>query len=196
MIYDITVALKADFEAKGAPVRVLYGPEPTESISAARERVVIWEPIDEKRDSVQGPKATHPNPRAPHVILQACRLRIFSQSTTAGAQWHEHVDRARQIQVHTVAGLNRIVRGRKNAITWGPGGFITLKDSDGKPLWSGAVYELDFYVDHGVPDFTWKGEGADTATIGVDVEIENVTKVSAKPGAAGTPPVDAETIGG
>jgi hypothetical protein len=196
MIYDLTLALKANFEAKGAPVRVVYGPEPTESISAARERVVIWEPLDEKRDSVQGPKATHPNPRQPRVLVQSCRLRVFSQSTTAAALWHEHVDRARQILVHTIAGLDRIVRGRKNTITWGPGGFVSLVDSAGKPLWSGAVYELDFYVDHGVPDWTWKFEGADTATIGTDVEIENVTKVSAKPGAAGDPPDDAETIGG
>lgn len=196
MIYAIAKELGAALRAQEVPFHVVFGPESTEATMAARERVVIEQPIDEKRDAVGPPKAVHPNPRMPMVLHQAIRIRIFARANIAGAAWHDHAERAAEVLHRVLAEIDYIVRGRRNAMTYGSGGFVTLKDEKGSLVWSGAVYEIDATIDCGVFRRKWAGEGRDEVVIGTDVEIVSTTKVSNAPGDAGTAPGDAETASG
>lgn len=196
MIYTISKELSAALRAKEVPFLVIFGPEPTESVSSARERVVIEQPIDEKRDSVGGPKAVHPNPRMPLVRYQAVRIRIFAHSNVAGAQWHDHSERAEEVLDHVLAELDFIVRGRKNVMSYSGGGFVALKDDKGTLVWNGAVYEQDVTIDRGIFRRTWSRASNEEVVIGTDVTIDNTVKVSSEPGPAGEPPPDAEIASG
>lgn len=196
MIYAIADELAAALRAQEVPFRVVIGPEPTMSGGASAERIVIWEPPDEKRDSVGAPKAVHRNPTMPFVLVQAARMRVYAQSTIAGARVQDHYRRARLAVSHAVAELDEIVRKRKNTLTFGASGFVTLLDAKGSGVFAGAVYELDFFVDRACLRINWKGEAADEKVIGVDVTVESTTKVSNAPGRAGTPPDGAEIASG
>ncbi len=197
MLYAISKELDAALKAQGVPFRVVFGPESTQSVDAARERIVLEQPHDEKRDSVVPPIALHRNPMMPLVRNQAARIRIFARSPIAGAKWNDHAERAEQVLDHVLAELDAIVRGRKNALAIGGGGFVSLVDEKGSSVWGGAVYEFDFVVDRGVFRTNWKGEAREEVTIGTDVDLLPTTvKVSKELGPAGTPPGNAETASG
>lgn len=196
MIYTITQELAAALRAQKVPFLVVFGPEPTESIVSAKERIVIEQTIDEKRDTFGGPRATHPNPRMPLIRFQSARIRIFARANLAGAQWHDHAERAEQVLDHVMAELDFIVRGRKNTMSFGPGGFVSLKDARGTLVWNGAVYEADIAIDRGIFRTTWTGEAAEEVVIGTDVFIDNTVKVSNAPPPAGVPPAGAEIASG
>jgi hypothetical protein len=197
MLYAIAQEVGAVLRGEGVPFPVVFGPEPSASISpAARERIVIEQPIDEKRDQVLAPRAVHHNPKVTGIRMQSARIRIFARSNVAGAAWHDHAERAEQVLDHVLGALDQVVRGRKNVIVFGGGGFVALKDLEGSEVWSGAVYEQDFTVDRGIFRRTWAGEAQDEVVIGTDVTIRNQTKVSNDPDPAGTPPADAEIASG
>jgi hypothetical protein len=193
MLYAIAQELDANLRAQGVPFPVVFGPEATASTTAARERIVLEQPIDEKRDSIGPAKATHPNPRMPLIRLQAARVRIFARSSLAGAAWHDHAERAEEVLDHVLAELDFIVRGRKNTLTVGASGFVSLADAHGSSVWSGAVYEFDLAVDRGIFRRTWAGDAREEVVIGTDVTLVSTTKVN---NATGTMPNGAETASG
>jgi len=196
MLYAVSQELDAALRAKGVPFRVVYGPEPAASVTAAGERIVIEQLIDEKRDSIVPTRATHLNPTMPLIRQQAGRVRIYARSSVGGAAWHDHAERAEQVLDHVLGELDAIVRGRGNTMIMGPAGFVALVDAKGSSVWSGATYELDFAIDRGIFRRTWAGEAREEVVVGTDVDIVNTTKVSQATGAAGTPPGDAETATG
>jgi len=196
MLYAISQELGAALREQGVPFPVIFGPEPASSLSAARERIVIEQPFGEKRDQTQPVKALHHNPTMRAVRIQGARIRIFARANLAGAQWHDHAERAEAALDHVQAELDVIVKGRKNAITWGGGGFVALVDLEGSEVWSGAVYEQDFAIDRGVFRRTWAGEAQPERVIGTDVTIANTVKVSQATGPAGTPPAEAVIVSG
>ncbi len=195
MLYAVAQELAAALRADGVPFPVVFGPEATASITAARERIVIEQPIGEKKDQIVAPKALQRNPMVTGCRMQATRIRIFARANVAGAAWHEHTERAEKVLDHVQASLVEIAKVRRNEITWGAGGFIELADEKGSSVWNGAVYELDFTIDRGIFRLTWADRAGDEVVIGVDVEIVSRTKVSGN-GAAGDPPADAETASG
>lgn len=175
MIYAIALELGAALRAQGVPYPVVLGPEPATAISAARERIVIEDIFNAKRDSILPPKATHPNPKMPGIAQDAFRIRIFARSGIVGAAWRDHGRLAKAVRQHVIAELDAIVRGRKNTITYGSGGFVTLEDAKGSSVWNGAVYELDIEIDRALFRTNWKGEARDEVTVGVDVTIAPAT---------------------
>lgn len=198
MLYAISQELGLALKAQGVPFPVVHalGSEPAASVTAGRERVVLVEPIDKRGDQILPPRGTHPNPMMPARSTDAGILRIYARSSLSGAVGHDHADRARLVRDHVIAELDAIVRGRKNVLAWGAGGLTTLDDAEGSTVWGGAVYELEFTIDRGVFRRTWAGKAHDEVVIGTDVAIVNTTKVSSALGAAGTPPVGAETASG
>lgn len=194
MLYAIARELETALRAQHVPIPVVFGPEPAESIGTGRERIV-FEYAGQGADSIAPPKTQHPNPRMPLIRNQGARVRIFARANVSNATWHEHAERGEQILDHVLAELDAIVRRRKNAITYGSGGFIELLDAEGSLVWSGAVYELDVAIDRGVFRKTWEGDKRPEAVIGGagGVTLTSTTKVSDDLGPAGTPPLDAET---
>jgi hypothetical protein len=196
MLYAIAKELGQALKAQGVPFPVVFGPEPSESLSAARERIVVEQPIGEKRDRIMSAKSVHHNPTMPLVRLQAATVRIFARANLAGAAWHDHAERAEEVLDHVLAELDQIVRGRKNAWTFEAGGFLAMTDAEGSLVWSGAVYECDLTIDRGIFRRTWAGKGKDEVTIGEDVTLMTVVKVSREPGSADEPPPLAEIASG
>lgn len=175
MIHAIGEELAAALRIQGVPYLFVHGPEPLTSLSATRERIVLEEPFDAKRDSFGPPKAVHTNPRMPLIAVDAARLRIFARSNLTGPGWHDHARLARRVRDHVLVELDAIVRARKNTMTIRSGGFVTLVDAKGSSVWNGAVYELDIEIDRGLFRTKWTGEAREEVTIGTDVTIAPAT---------------------
>lgn len=171
MLYQIAHELDDALKAQGVPFRVVFGPEATTSVGTSNERIVFDQLIDDQRDQIVVPKTTVPN--MPLIRWQAARIRIFARAPVAGAQWHEHAERAEQILDRVAVELQVVVRTRKNAIVFNACGFVSLVDEKGSAVWSGAVYDLYFAIDRGIHRTNWRGEGRKKVVIGTDVLIEN-----------------------
>lgn len=193
MLYAIALELDAALKAQHVPFPVVFGPERAEDLYVGQDRIVV-EHRGPGADSFDPTRATHPNPRMPLVRQQGARIRIYARSNLSGAGWHDHAELAEQVLDHVLAELDYIVRGRKNVMTLGAGGFVEPDDAKGSETPGGAVYELELAIDRGIFRRTWEGAKRPEATVGPGgVTITSTTKASNKLGPAGTPPVDAET---
>jgi hypothetical protein len=178
MLYEIAKELDAAFKVQHVPFPVVFGPELVKNISSGREHVSIEYVINEKRDSVSPPKATHANPPVPFNLDQAVRLRIYARSNVGGATWANHSRRAKKVLRHALAELDIVVRvKRQNAMKFAGGGFVTLEDDKGTELFNGAVYELDFSIDSSVPRVNWEDEANDEVVLGTDFDLVHTVKV-------------------
>lgn len=194
MLYQIALELEAALKAQGVPFPVVFGPEPAKDLFAATDRIV-FEHRGPGADSFEVTRATHPNPRSTYRRQQGAVIRIYARAGDSNATWHEHAELAEKVLDHVIAELDFIVRGRRNVLSLGAGGFIEPEDATGSSVPGGAVYELLLEIDRGIERRKWDGSARPTVTIGPppDVPITSTTKVSATLGPAGTPPVDAET---
>jgi hypothetical protein len=194
MIYAVARLLSASLKSSHVPYPVSYvfGDEPTSSVMAARERIVIVEPRGQKGNRILPPRGTHHNPQHYARANDLALVRIFARNNVTGATDQEHVRLAKRVRDHVVSHLERIVRLRKNMIEWGPGGFVNIADAAGSSVWSGAVYEQEFSIEAGIEFRTWEGDAREEVEIGSDVDVVHTTMVSDELGPAGTPPGDAE----
>lgn len=189
MLYSISKLLDLALAAKKFPLHVHFGPEATESLNGARERIVMWQPLDEKKEQFPATRSARYNPKMPMRREQAGRIRIYAKSPLPGAKWGDHVERCEKILDGVLAELDAIIRGGRNEWSLTSGGFISLVDEKGSPVFSSAVYELEFTVDRAVNSVNWNGDGADEVTIGNDpgqVPIVNEAEISGPNGVAET----------
>jgi len=189
MLYAIALELGAALKAQKVPYPVVFGPENAEDLYVGQDRIV-FEHRGKGADSFEMARGTHPNPRSTHRMQQGAVIRIYARSSVSNAAWHDHSELALQVLTHVVAELDHIVRGRRNVLTMGAGGFIEPDDAKGSETPGGAVYELELDIDRGIERRTWAGEKRPLAA---GVTMTSTTKVSDELGPAGTPPVDAET---
>jgi hypothetical protein len=192
MLAAITDELAAALKVQGVPFPVVFGPESTQDLYAASDRIVVE--YDEDGDTFETPRGSHPNPRMPLRCWQGVRIRIYARANEANAGWRDHSRLANQVRQHVLAELDYLVRARKNFIQYGSGKFLTPLDAAGSAVFGGAVYEIKLSIDRGIERRTWAGAARPMVLIGPGgVAIKSTTKASDDPGAAGTPPVDAET---
>jgi hypothetical protein len=193
MLYAIAQELAAALQLQGVPFPVVFGPEPADDLYAAADRIVI-QYRGPGADSFESMRGSHPNPRSTYRRQQGAVIRIYARASESNATWHEHAELAEKVLDHVIAELDYIVRGRRNVLTLRAGGFIEPEDAKGSAIAGGAVYELELAIDRGIERRTWAGAKRPEATIGPSgVTIKSSTKASDELGAAGTPPVDAET---
>jgi hypothetical protein len=192
MLAAITDQLAVALAAQGVPFPVVFGPESSEDLYSTTDRIVVQ--YDDDGDTFETPKGTHPNPRMPLVCWQGVQILIYARSNVSNAGWRDHSRLANQVRGHVLAELDYLVRARKNFIQYGAGRFVTPQDAAGSAVFGGAVYEIKLSIDRGIERRTWAGEARPTVKIGPGgVAVTSTTKASDEPGAAGTPPVDAET---
>lgn len=183
MLYELSKELGASLQARGVPLKVVFGPERTQPVSASRERIVL-EHL-EGGDSFGPLISQHRNPRGVMTRRVAAVLRIYAQATISGAGVQDHRRRAEAVLDQVIVALDDIARGsRRNQWSPASGGFVVPEDSVGSETWSGACYEMRFSIDRSVLDTTWTdgttvGSGLPEATIGGDggVTIASRTEV-------------------
>lgn len=165
MLYTITQELKAALIAKGCPIPVLYGPERSGGMTGQR---IVLERDRANGDQFTGPRSQQRNPGLVDVRAIGAVLRVYAQSTVAGANVWDHERVADQaIDLITVA-LRRIVSARKTLWRVGAAKLVSADELDlrGLQSWPGVVYEMRFAIDRGVYDYTWQGAALDEATMG------------------------------
>jgi hypothetical protein len=155
MIHEIAKSLDTALRAKGVPLRVVDGPERTGTTSFARERVTLERDRD-RGDSFGPTRSQHGNPRARLTRTTGCVLRVYAQSTHAGATVQDHERRAETVLDRVLVALDTILRGERMTFwTQASGRFMTPADLEETETFAGAVYELRFTVDRSVFDRTW-----------------------------------------
>jgi hypothetical protein len=180
MIYTISRELDAALNAKGVPLRVVYGPESTDGVTS-RERIVMQR-AEDGNPTMRGTKG---NPGSSLMARgQGVTIRVYARSPIGGAQQWDHERRADLVVDRIMFHLETLVRVRRNTLTWGRCGFrkpaeVSLETE--LPPWPGVVYEMQCQIDRGVFDRAWptaespEGAIAEEAIIGTDVTIERGT---------------------
>lgn len=199
MMHEIGEELDAFLREARCPLRVIDGPERTQTTAMGRERIVI-EHDDDTGDRFAPARGQHRNPRHRMTRVAGGKLTIYVQSGRTGAMPFEHRRRAQHVLDLVLVGLEKVIAARQarsaddRHITWSPvsGRFVQPADLEASEHRNGAVYELRFTFDHGVRVLPWNGELAPEATIGGPngVRIRSTTKVSL----AGGEGVDPNTV--
>jgi hypothetical protein len=184
LVYEITKEVAAELRAKGVPLPVHYGPEATDG-APMRERIVVRRAPDAiiatpgggGRNSTESPKT------ATIAVNQGVSIRIYARNPAAGARVQDHERRCEHVRDRVIVAFDRIVRGRRNRITWASAEYITPEDANPEQTapFVGVVYELQCFVDRGIADRSWpsadfpQGAALDEVTIGPDPDVTIVT---------------------
>jgi hypothetical protein len=188
MIHEIAVALAENLRSRGLGIPVVDGPEPTETTTFGRERVVLE--YSEDDGDTFGPPVPHQNPRAVFERFIGVRLRIYTQSVHANALQFEHFVKGDRLVDMVLSGLDRVIRSRRYQWTVGRGRYTRPADLDGSPVLGGVVYELIFSVQRSVREVDWDGSANPELSVTGDL-INSKTMVSLGDD-NGTPPPTAE----
>jgi hypothetical protein len=191
MIHEIGVELAAYLRANRVPFPVVDGPEGTESITFARERIVIEH---DSSDSFNAPRSESINPKIRMIRDIGIKLSIFARSPAPGAADFEHRRRAENVLDAVLCGLHTVTVARRNGWTPKGGGFAKLVDREGSIVQGGALYELKATIERGVSERTWAGDINPEFAFGSD-QLVSTTRVSGPSSIDGLPP-DAETACG
>lgn len=175
MLYEIATQLEAALQAKGYDIDVRYT-ERGERDAPAEERIVIGH---ERAGGVERFSATvgpGGNPRPAMTRTSSAVLRIYGQSTVAGAAIQDHERQVEAWLEPVLVELRKILRQRRqvDSIADWSGGFIEPEAQAGTEVWPGAVYELRFAVPRAVFDRNRVGAGRPTVTI---TKKKNTTRI-------------------
>ena len=177
---DIRRQINARFDSLGVPVKVVIDPERTESVTYARERIVI-EHRGPGTDGFIANRTRQGNPAGIMTRVIGARASIYAQATNTGATKDDHEGRAEAILDELLKALDHVLRGNGALWALGTGGFVSVADGAKSQTSSGALYELDFSYERAVLDHTWAtNAAAPEATLGGDdgVSIANTTQVT------------------
>lgn len=175
MIHEIGKELQVELRANGCPLPVVDGPEPTKTVTWARERIVI-EYNDDVGDSFAAPKTQSVNPHTRLIAIVAYKISIYVQSPKVGAKVFEHRRRGNDVRDMVICALSKIARLRKNTVLFVHGDFFTPEDLVGSEAPAGAAYELHFTFDRAIEERTWTGATPEEFTI-ADGHMTSTTNV-------------------
>jgi hypothetical protein len=155
MIHEIGVELAAALAAQGCPLKVIDGPEPTDTTTFGRERIVIEH---DDGDTFAAPQTQGRNPRIRFVRNIAVQIKIYAQVASTGATHWEHRRRAEHILDLVLVALEKVILARKNLFALTGGGFFLPPDLEASEIIGGAAYKLTFWVNRAVMVQTWAGD--------------------------------------
>lgn len=196
MLHEIGTEIQTTINGRLCPLPVVDGPEPTDTVTFARERIVLE--YDPSGDSFAVPRAQRPNPSHRMTRLIGCKLTIYAQEVTPNAMAFEHRRRAEHILDQVLVALYEGAAQRANQLEIVRGAFVQPIDLAGSPVQGGAVYELYFKFGRAVFTQDFPGNIAPTGTVGPGgIGVVTVAKATRyRPGDSITVvPSDAETVG-
>jgi hypothetical protein len=177
MIHEVGVEIGARLAMRGCPVPVVDGPERTRVAGWANERIVIEH--DAAGDTFGPARGQHVNPKQRFTRNIGCKITIYAQETSTGAQYFEHRRRVEHVLDMVLVALEEVAVTRKNGCALKGGKLILPEDSNNSESPSGAAYELTFAFDRAVNVKTWAEGIQPEATVGPGgVSIKNTTKAS------------------
>lgn len=156
MIREIGVEVRAYLASQGCPVAVVDGPEPSNTTTFARERIVCERIVDAGEAVVAAPSQRR-NPRMVAARRIGGRLTVYAQEPKAGALEFEHIRRVDRIVDMVLVGLEKSLTARKTPFELGPGKLVLPGDLKASASQSGAVYEIQFSFLRAVEVVTWAG---------------------------------------
>lgn len=188
-MHEIALELTTELRAVGCPLQVVEGPEPSETATWGRERIVLEHATG---DRFTAPLSQRTTPKYRFVRLVAAKLKIYAQTPRGGALAWEHRRRAEHVLDLVLVALEKVILARHNNFVVGSGGFFDPPDMQGTATRAGAAYELAFTVDRAVVPQTWDGELEETA--GGLGGLNSTTRVflADDDNTASTPPATAE----
>lgn len=149
MIHEIGVELQANLQAAGCPLKVYDGPEPTETTTFGRERIVIaHDPGGDTFASVKG--GSHPNPTYRGTCNTGVVITIYAQEPKSAAMPFEHRRRAELFRDMVLCSLYEVITARANGYSIKSGRLFTADDLSKSEIQGAAVYELKLTIERGI----------------------------------------------
>ena len=190
MIHEVGRELEAELRLKGAPFKVVDGPEPTKTTTWAGERIVI-EHDDGGNDAFARPRTTSENPKRRYTRSASYKMTIYAQSPAPGAGVFEHRIRVENALDQVLCAMELIGARRHDHFEPKGGKLVTPPELVATETPNGAAYELKFTFDRGVRTATWAGAKRPE---GVIANVASTTKASLETGSTETGvPAGAET---
>lgn len=179
MIHDIGRDLQAKLRKDGLAIAVVDGPEPAETSTWGRERIVIEH--DSAGDKFSTPRGAHVNPNHRRTRTASYKLTIYVQSNVTSPTIFEHKIRAERVLHMVLCAMDYVAAVRKNH--WDPstGRFVVPVDLEKSEKQGGAVYELAFTFDQAVAARTWAGLAKPEYSVGPG-GVRSTTRVSSAHG--------------
>lgn len=177
MIAEICKELGAELAAVKCPFDVVDGPEDTDAIGFAKERVIV-EYDDGGADTFgppMNPGAFGPQKKCRFVRTMALKVTVLAMSPKKGALYLEHRRRCELAVDLVVVALEVVAHKRKNQFRPLTGKPWTPKDQEKGATTAGYGYVLRCTFDRGVFAQTFKSEAQPTSTL---AGINSTTKVS------------------
>lgn len=183
---DIATRLKSRLIAKRCPIQDVALDDRTETVTGARERIVLERDLDAP-DTFASVRGQHVNPKHKLTRSVPLKLTIYAQSTKAGAMSFEHEGRMDSLVDTVLASLDDVLRGDLQ-VSWQPtsGRSVPPADLAESARQPGLVYELTFTADRAVRGVTWSGEARPQITAGAGL-FENTTRVRLEHAPEGAP---------
>ena len=185
MIHQLGVELRAALGALApvaCPLPVVDGPEPAQTTTFGRERIVIEHDYDASERFVE-PRSQHqitgrPGNFGPQQFNRhiAAKLSIYGQSSSPGALHWEHRRRVEHLLDLVLVQLRAVTMRRKNWLVLTGGRFFVPADLKATEIAGGAAYELKFTVERGVYEQDYAGNIAGTFKV-IDGSIAESTSV-------------------
>lgn len=157
-MHELALELATELRSVGCPLAVVEGPEPSDTATWGRERIVIRY---DAGDRFTSPRSQRPTPKHRFDRVVACKLTIYAQSPRAGTMVWEHRRRAEHVLDLVLCALAEILR--RNQFTPVSGGFVDPPDAQGTQTRAGAVYELSWTMGRAVIHQAWDGTLEETA---------------------------------
>ncbi len=178
MLYEISIELAAEMDARKYPYAVVYGPSSNNSLVEPRieMELALGAGLATHRPATHKPV----NSKITEQVLDACIVRIFSKSSLEGASTRDHQRQCLTDRQTFMVSLRSVLTTRRNGLLYTSLGFLSDADIEQLEIveWAGAVYEIQFQFSRAIYDRDWTEEDADTATIGENgLTVESTTEV-------------------
>ncbi len=177
MIYAIMRDVETALRAKGCPIPFGYGPERNAPGSLTHARIVFERSAAPEAYEIVRSQRSNPRQRA--VLPMAATVRVYAQSTLAGAGVHDHERLADKACDALVCAAYDVISARKAMWITPIRRRTTAAELEliGLQTWPGVAYEMTFTFQRGVADVDWSGEALETADLSDMSGTDAITQV-------------------
>lgn len=192
MMHAVFLELQSELKARGVPAELVHGPSRIQ-LRPGSIRIVL-ERDRQSGDQVIGPRSDQRNPRLINVRAIGFVIRVFAQSTKAGACTYDHEDVADNVVDCILASMRVVTAKAKTMMRWTSSKMLSQQDLSafGIESWPGVAYELCGQIDRGVFDLQYRREPAAEAAWSA-IGHSNTTDVSG-PGASTSLPTSTSRV--